>query len=120
MKIVYPFLVLIIVFTLTQLIITPMALAQYEQDCGGGLCNPLGDTNDISDLIHKIVNWLVTLSAPIAVGMIVWGAFQMIFAAGDPEKFKTGKKTILYTLIGYAIILIGWGITSIITNFFKS
>lgn len=81
------------------------------------LINPLGsEVNDISSLLEKIVNWLIVIASPIAVGMVMVGAFQMIFAGGDPEKFKTGKKTIIYVVIGYAIILIGWGITSIITS----
>ncbi len=40
----------------------------------------------------------------------------MVTAAGNEEKFATGKRTVLYAVIGYAIILIGWGITSIIQS----
>ena len=40
----------------------------------------------------------------------------MVFAQGDPEKFAKGKKTILYTAIGYGIILIGWGFVTIIQD----
>jgi hypothetical protein len=49
--------------------------------------------------------------------MILIGAFQMLFSGGNEEKFKLGRKMILYTAIGYAIILIGWGLTSIIRDF---
>jgi hypothetical protein len=86
-----------------------------------GLVNPLGDSNsDVEGLLHSIVNWLIKIGTPIAVGMILIGAFQMVFSGGDPEKFKRGKTTILYTAIGYAIILVGWGMTSIIRDFLSS
>lgn len=78
--------------------------------------NPLGATENVMQLIQNIVEWLVTLGAPVAVGMVVWGALQIMFSGGNSEKFGTGKKTIMYTALGYAIILIGWGITGIISG----
>ncbi len=79
------------------------------------LTNPLG-ASTFEDLLKNIVDWLITIATPIAVGMMLIGAFQMIFAGGNPERFATGKKTILYTAIGYAIIVIGWGMVSIIRD----
>jgi hypothetical protein len=84
------------------------------------LLNPLGETNSITDLLKKIVDWMAVIATPIATGMIIFGAFQMLFAGGSPEKFTAGKRTILYTVVGYAIILIGWGFTSIITELLSS
>lgn len=84
------------------------------------LPNPLGADATIEGLLRKIVTWLRDIAAPIAAGMIIYGAYQMLFAAGDPEKFKVGRQTILYTVIGYAIIWIGWGITKIIEEFLST
>ncbi len=78
---------------------------------GGGTCN-----SDAASLIQSIVKWLFVIATPIAVGMILIGAFQMLLSGGSEDKFATGKKTVLYAVIGYAIILIGWGITSIIQS----
>ncbi len=82
---------------------------------GTALTNPLG-ASSFEDLLKNIVDWLITIATPIAVGMILIGAFQIIFAGGNPERFATGRKTILYTAIGYAIIVIGWGMVSIIRD----
>lgn len=79
------------------------------------ITNPIGSDSFI-DLLKKIINWLIEIGGVIAVGMVIYGALQMIFAAGNPEKFKKGRQTIMYTVIGYAIILIGWGITEIIRS----
>ncbi len=88
------------------------------------LLNPLCPTNDpscdrsdVEGLLNSIVDWLLRIATPIAVGMILIGAFQMVFAGGNEERFKLGKKTVLYTAIGYAIILIGRGITLVIQDF---
>lgn len=80
------------------------------------LPNPLTGADTFTGLLHKIVTWMIEIGAPIATLMIIVGAFQMVFAAGDPDKFATGRKTILYTVIGYGIILIGWGFVTIIQD----
>lgn len=80
------------------------------------LPNPLGANSTICSLLHRIIDWMVVIGAPIATGMIMIGAFQMMFAAGQPEKIATARRTIIYVAIGYAIILIGWGFVFIIAD----
>lgn len=79
-----------------------------------GLRNPLGSDNIVT-LLNKILQDVVTyIAPPIVAIMVLVGGFQILFAGGDEEKFKTGKKTIYYAVIGYAILLVALGITSII------
>ncbi|MGC9602858.1 MAG: pilin [Minisyncoccia bacterium] len=102
----------------------------FAQDISGtqtpnkGLINPLCPPSDpncpsssAEGLLHSIVDWLIRIGTPIAVGMLIIGAFQMMFSGGNEDMIKRGRRTILYTAIGYAIILIGWGLTSIIQDF---
>lgn len=88
---------------------------------GGGsqiikLPNPLGQTNTFAELINRIVNWLLIISAPILALMIIIGAFQIMTGAGEPEKIIKGRHTITYAIIGYALLLISSGITTVIQN----
>jgi len=79
-----------------------------------GLPNPLG-TDNIVILLNRILNALVTgIAPPILAIMILIGSFQILFASGDPQKFKTGKKTIIYAIVGYTALLLSLGIVSII------
>lgn len=112
-----------VVFAIGTSLLAPAALAQQGGNLAG-LLNPLCPQNqpncsrsNAEGLLKSIVDWLIKIATPIAVGMILIGAFQMLFSGGNEEKFKLGRKTILYTAIGYAIILIGWGLTSIIRDF---
>jgi hypothetical protein len=82
--------------------------------CTSGSANCQNSTAE--GLLQSIVKQLFVIATPIAVGMILIGAFQMLLSGGNEDKFTTGKKTVLYAVIGYAIILIGWGITSIIQS----
>ena len=94
------------------------------QDPGGGggpvgggvdgqLVNPVG-TTDVVVVLNKVAGYLFTIAAPLAAIMILIGAFQMMFAGGAPEKFATGRRTILYAAIGMAIVLASTGILAVI------
>lgn len=93
------------------------APAVFAEDCRGVGRTPPGNifslteenplcTTSVIDLLNTILRSLTFVAIPIAVLMIIVGAFQMMSAGGDPEKFKTGRKTILYAAIGFAILLI--------------
>ena len=86
-------------------------------EAGGGLGelpNPSKVTS-IVDLLNTIINVLTYyIAAPVATLMVIIGAFQMLSAGGDPEKFSTGKKTITYALIGFGVLLIADVIIAII------
>ena len=88
---------------------------------GGGsqsikIPNPLGNVKTFGELINRLVNWLLIIGAPILTLMIIVGAFQIMTGAGEPEKITKGRHTITYAIIGYALLLISTGITTIIAN----
>ncbi|MEZ4156925.1 MAG: pilin [Candidatus Paceibacterota bacterium] len=80
------------------------------------LHNPLGDSNRdlgslLTNILNKAVNFIIT---PILVLMIIVGAWQMLVSAGNPEGFKKGQRTIVYAVIGFAVILLANGISALI------
>ena len=97
------------------------ALAQdpdCEIDCPFGvICipNPLKWCT-LDDFIYAITNfifWVVSALAPL---MIVIGAFYFLTSAGNPLQVAQGKKIILYTLVGYVIILVSKGLILVIKD----
>ena len=91
----------------------------YAQNKPLVLENPLGGAgvDSIPALIDKITTFLVEAAAPIVTIMILVGAFKMLTAAGNENKFQEGKKTITYAIIGMAVVLLSKGVTSIIKDF---
>ncbi len=51
--------------------------------------------------------------------MVVWGGFQMMTAAGNPEKFAAGKKTLTSAAIGFVIVLLASGVAQLIKSIFN-
>ena len=82
------------------------------------LPNPLG-VGTVHDLLNKIIDGLMLFSVPIVVGVIVWGAYLIMFGGANEENIEKGKHAILYAVVGYGIILLAKGIELIIRDFFR-
>lgn len=77
------------------------------------LTSPTGNQT-ILDLLKRIATYAYWIAFPIAVIMILYGAFQILTAAGDPNKVSSGRKTIIYTLVGLVIVIVAAGLPSLI------
>lgn len=82
---------------------------------GVSLFDPLAGKS-FQDVVQSIAGGLATIALPIVGIMVLYGGFQLLTAGGDPEKYKSGKNTILYAVIGYAVILLANGIVLILRN----
>lgn len=71
-----------------------------------------GDSGVVTDM----VNLFLYIIGIIAVIMLIFGGFQYLTSAGNQEKVKSAKNTILYAIIGlviaiFAYAIINWVIT---------
>ncbi len=106
---------LFVLFFAGLLIILP--LSQVEAVEGrkitGGLSNPL-QADNFAELIEDIIEWLVSIGMVIAVVMIVYSGFLFMVSGGSEEKVTKAKRTLIWSLIGLAVLLVGRGWISII------
>lgn len=83
---------------------------------GTPLPDPLGGAT-IDSLFTKLFEFAAFTVGPfIVTAMVLVGAYQMLFANGEAEKFTKGKNTIVYTVIGYALLLMATGISALIQS----
>ena len=71
---------------------------------GDGLTNPLKACS-IQEFLMAVIDILLTLALPIVVFFIIYGGFLLVVAQGEPEKIKTGRKAILWAVVGGVVIL---------------
>lgn len=90
------------------------------------LPNPLACTSTTTPagapifcLLEKILLFLFNIAIPITVIMVLVGGFQILTAAGDPEKFSTGRKTILYAAAGFAVVVLANSLIAIIQSILR-
>lgn len=73
--------------------------------CDGGICNPLGETDDLGALILKIVDGIAQVGYYLVVLFIIYSGFKFVKARGNEKELADAKQTFLYTVIGAAILL---------------
>ena len=73
----------------------------------------------ISKIVTQIVNPLIGIIFAIAVAVFIWGIIEMIWAADNVEKRSTGKKHLIWGLVGLLIMATVKAIIEIIQNFLK-
>lgn len=111
-----PLLIILLVF----IIIPSLALAQDNTsqnplvpNCGEN--NECGYTHLII-LVNNIIGWIVTISVPVAAGVIAWAGFVLMTSGDNAGKRSEAKSIMTKVFIGLAFILSAWIIVSTIVN----
>ncbi len=76
----------------------------------GQLFNYFGSGSTLDSVLSKIIDYFIGVSVSVAVIIVIYGAWKMMTASGDPKKFQEGQKTVLYAAIGLLVILLARGI----------
>lgn len=83
------------------------------------LMNPLGnDVRSFPELIDKIIDFIFQIAVVLAPLMVVIGAVFILTAGVNPENVNKGRSIILYTAIGFGIVLLSKGIVYIMLSLF--
>ena len=71
------------------------------------LVNPLakGEVEDIPTLVEKLLEIVLKIGAPLIAIAIIYSGYLFIAAQGDPTKLATAKQTLVYVVVGAAILL---------------
>ena len=68
--------------------------------------NPLGDKiTDIPSFIKELITIVLYVGIPIVALFIIYTGFLFVQAQGNPEKLTKAKNSLMYTLIGAALLL---------------
>ncbi len=92
------------------------ALAQSPE-----VINALKDVPNTFNRSAGILNtWFLAGGIALAVGVIVWGGYQMMTGAGDTEKVKIGKAAVFYGVLGLAAVVLARLIIVFVIEFLSS
>lgn len=82
----------------------------------GQIINPL-KYDSFAGLVKAFADLLTKIGIPIASIFIIYSGFLFVSARGNPEQLKTAKATLWWTLVGTAILVGAYAISSAIVNF---
>ena len=87
-------------------------------------CNPATgegciDSAGVSNLINQAIQWFIGVGGTVSAVFIVLGGISLMTSNGDPGKVQKAKQTIIYALIGLAIVGLSQIITAFVTNMIR-
>jgi len=66
------------------------------------------------DSVYTVIDWIFFgLVAAVSL-LTIWGAFEILTAAGDPDKLKKGRERIMWAMVGLAVALLSRAIPSLV------
>lgn len=96
-----------------------LPLSQVEavkyKEITGGLSNPL-QADSFAELIEDIIDWVANIGILIAVGMIIYAGVLFMIAGGVEDNIIKAKKTLMWSLIGLAVLLMGRNWISLVSD----
>jgi len=69
------------------------------------LDNPLMTGANPAEIIGLIIKSALGVIGGLTLLMLVWGGFQWLTSAGNPDKVQKGSKTMLWAIIGLILTL---------------
>jgi len=83
------------------------------QNTGDGtVCSsPIGT---VTEFIERILNIVIMIGIPIVVLALIWAGFLYVKAQGSPDKITEAHKTLLWTIVGAALLMGSWAIANAI------
>lgn len=91
-------------------------------ECGGAnadtaVCKAQG-SDQVESLAQNITSILLWILGAVAVIMIVIGGFKYVTSNGDSNSIQSAKNTILYSVIGLAVAMLGQVIVLYVVQWF--
>ncbi len=77
--------------------------------------NLLGSENLIQ-VINRVIDAIWPVATVVVMVMVLWAAYLLMFSGGVPARVQRAKDTLLWTVVGYAIIWLAKGIAFIIQD----
>lgn len=99
-------------------------LAQCIKVAGEEICGPsnfMGGKRDVSlgDIISQIIKFLYPMAALILFFFLVWGGYDYLTSAGNPEKIKAGQGKITSAIIGFILLMVSYLAARVIATIFN-
>lgn len=79
-----------------------------------------GSTKSVDTILGQVrttLNIIIVILFILVTLVFIWGVVQYIMAGGEEEKLKTGRRHMIWGIIGLAVVGAAWGITAIIWNY---
>ncbi len=81
---------------------------------------PVGGPDTFAEfiaLLCKAGTWFFTFAMAVGIIMIIYAAFNFMASGGSPQKIETGKKVLMFAIVGIFVALLPIAILKIVASF---
>lgn len=86
------------------------------EQADGSCAVSIGALSDVWKVAAAIFELLLRLGALVAVFFILWGAFTLMMAQGEPERIKNAKGTIINAIVGLLIAVFAATVVAVVAG----
>lgn len=84
------------------------------------LKGPLDDRFDsLGSLVSALLPYVYTTAGLLLFLYLLWGGYDILFAAGDPQKMSAGRTKIINAIIGFVIVFVAFFLTQLSSFIFS-
>lgn len=69
---------------------------------------------NINSFIQFLLPIITLIALFVLIGYMIWGAFDWIMAKGIPERLEKARKRIIFSIIGFIVIITAYALTKLI------
>ena len=81
--------------------------------------NPVvSGANSLSEIASNVLKFLLSIVVILGIIMLIIGGMAYLTSAGDEGRAETGKKIVIYSIIGIAVTMVSMVLVTQIANFF--
>ncbi|MEK7603351.1 MAG: pilin [Patescibacteria group bacterium] len=78
--------------------------------------NPFPNVSTNDTTLGNVLNMVYAVVGAICVLMITFGGFKYVMSRGEPAELAKAKDTILYAVIGVAVVMFAFTITRFVVK----
>lgn len=82
----------------------------------GGEGEPQCEFKHLVALIVRLINYLITMAALVAIHRVLTIGFDLATSLGNPEKIKKQRQGLTQAVVGFAIIVLAFTFVNLLVN----
>ncbi len=99
--------------------VTPVPTSPAGSCTTGKICNPLGTTTTLSQVLTIVISTVQVIAGILSVVYLILAGLKFVLAGGDPAKITKARAMLLYVVIGIAIIFGAQAISLVVQTTIK-
>lgn len=88
----------------------------YKEGLSATEFNAKGTEVTVNSVIYKVIKFVLSFLAALAVVIIIISGFIYITSGGDESRIKLARSWLVYAIVGLVVVLLAWVIVRVIST----